>query len=69
MMTAIEPDVDDPMVSPLRVTMTVVLTVICDDAVNASTMAVAVGATLFAVTDEPLIAAVGVDDIAKKPLG
>ena len=63
------PAVTAPMVSPLSVTMTVVLTAICDDAVNDSTMAVAVGAALIAVTDEPLIAAVGVDDIAKKPLG
>ena len=69
MVTEIEPGVDDPMVRPLSVTMTMVLTAICDDAVNDSTMAVAVGAALIAVTDEPLIAAVGVDDVAKKPLG
>ena len=50
-------------------TVTGALTAICDDADNDSTMAVAVGAALFAVTDEPLIAAVGVDDIAKKSLG
>ena len=67
--TTIEPVVDDPIVSPLSVTVTGALTAICDDADNDSTMAVAVGAALFAVTDEPLIAAVGVDDIAKKPLG
>jgi hypothetical protein len=67
--TAIEPDVDDPMVSPLSVTMTVVLTAMDDEAVRESTIAVAVGTELVAVTDEPLITAVGVDDIAKKPLG
>ena len=67
--TTIEPVVDDPIVSPLSVTVTGVLTAMDDEAVSESTMAVAVGAALIAVTSEPLIAAVGVDDIAKKPLG
>ena len=57
------------MVSPLSVTMTVVLTAMDDEAVSERTIAVAVGTELVAVTDEPLIAAVGVDDVAKKPLG
>ncbi len=67
--TTIEPVVDDPIVSPLSVTVTGVLTAMDDEAVSESTMAVAVGAALIAVTDEPLIAAVGVDDMAKNPLG
>jgi hypothetical protein len=69
MVTAIEPDVDDPIVSPINVTVTGVLPAMDDKAVSESTMAVAVGTELVAVTDEPLIAAVGVDDVAKKPLG
>ena len=58
-----------PMVSPLSVTVTAVLTAMDDATVRVSTMAVAVGATLVAVTVPPLIAAVGVGDVAKKPLG
>ena len=57
-----------PMVSPLSVTVTALLTAI-GEPVMVSTMAVAVGAALVAVTDVPLIAAVGVADVAKKPLG
>ena len=57
-----------PMVSPLSVTVTALLTAI-GKPVMVSTMAVAVGAALVAVTDVPLIAAVGVADVAKKPLG
>ena len=57
-----------PMVSPLSVMVTAVLTAI-GEPVMVSTMAVAVGAALVAVTDVPLIAAVGVADVAKKPLG
>jgi hypothetical protein len=58
-----------PMVSPVSVTVTAVLTAMDDATVRVSTMAVAVGATLVAVTVPPLIAAVGVGDVAKKPLG
>ena len=68
MVTAIEPDVDGPMVSPINVTVTGVLPAMDDKAVSESTMAVAVGTELVAVTDEPLIAAVGVAEVAKKPL-
>ena len=69
MVTAIEPDVDDPIVSPINVTVTGVLPAMDDKAVSESTMAVAVGTELVAVTDEPLIAAVGTADVAKNPLG
>jgi hypothetical protein len=69
MVTAIEPDVDDPMVSPINVTVTGVLPAMIDEAVSESTMVVAVGTELVAVTDEPLIAAVGTADVAKNPLG
>ena len=69
MVTAIEPDVDDPMVSPINVTVTGVLPAMIDDAVSESTMAVAVGTELVAVTDEPLITTVGTADVAKNPLG
>ena len=69
MVTAIEPDVDDPIVSPINVTVTGVLPAMDDDAVSESTMAVAVGTELVAVTDEPLIAAIGMADVAKNPLG
>ena len=62
------PAVTAPMVSPLSVTVTAVLTAI-GEPVMVSTMEVAVGAALVAVTDVPLIAAVGVGDVAKKPLG
>ena len=58
-----------PMVSPVSVMVTAVLTAMDDATVRVSTMAVAVGATLVAVTVPPLIAAVGVGDVAKKPLG
>ncbi len=64
----IAPAVTAPMVSPLSVMVTTVLTAM-DEAVSVSTMAVAVGATLVAVTLLPLIAAVGVAVVAKKPLG
>ncbi len=57
-----------PMVSPLSVTVTAVLTAI-GEPVIVSTIAEAVGAALVAVTVAPLIAAVGVADVAKKPLG
>ena len=67
--TAIEPGVDAPIVRPLMVTVTAVLPAINDEAISESTMAVAVGTELVAVTDEPLIAAVGVAEVAKKPLG
>ena len=63
------PAVTAPMVSPLSVTVTAVLTLMEDEDVSVSTMAVAVGAALVAVTVVPLIAAVGVADVAKKPLG
>ena len=69
MVTAIEPDVDDPMVSPINVTVTGVLPAMDDKAVSESTMVVGVGTELVAVTDEPLIAAVGTADVAKNPLG
>ena len=68
-MTAIAPGVDDPMVSPINVTVTAVLPAMIDEAVSESTMAVAVDTELVAVTDEPLIAAIGMADVAKKPLG
>ena len=63
------PAVTAPMVSPLSVTVTAVLTAMEDEDVSVSTIAVAVGTALVAVTDVPLIAAVGVADVAKKPLG
>ena len=69
MVTAIEPDVDGPMVSPINVTVTGVLPAMDDKAVSESTMAVAVGTELVAVTDEPLIAAIGTAEVAKNPLG
>ena len=62
------PAVAAPMVSPLSVTVTTVLTA-TDEAVRVSTMAVAVGAALVAVTPPPLIAAAGTGDVAKKPIG
>ena len=65
----VAPAVTAPMVSPLSVMVTTVLTAMDDDVVSVSTMAVAVGATLVAVTVVPLIAAVGGGDVAKKPLG
>ena len=58
-----------PMVSPVSVTVTAVLTAMDDVTVRVSTMAVSVGATLVAVTPPPLIAAVGAGDVAKKPIG
>ena len=58
-----------PMVSPLSVMVTAVLTAMEDVEVSVSTIAVAVGTALVAVTVVPLIAAVGVADVAKKPLG
>jgi len=59
------PAVTTPMVSPLSVTVTAMLTA-NDEAVSVSTMAVVVGAALVAVTAPPLNAAVGVDDIVQK---
>ena len=56
-----------PMVSPLSVTVTTVLTA-TEEAVTVSTMAVAVGAALVA-NMVPLIAAVGAGNVAKKPIG
>ena len=64
----VAPAVTAPMVSPLSVTVTAVLTAI-GKPVMVTTMAVAVGAALVAVTPPPLIAAVGTGDVAKKPLG
>ena len=63
------PALTAPMVSPVSVTVTAVLTAMDDATVRVSTMAVSVGATLVAVTAVPLIAAVGAGDVAKKPLG
>ncbi len=63
------PPVAAPMVRPLRVTVTTVLTAITEKEVSVSTIAVAVGAALVAVMAAPLIVAVGVADVAKKPLG
>jgi len=63
------PSVAAPMVRPVRVMVTAVLTAITETEVSVSTMAVVVGAALVAVTVVPLIAAVGVGDVAKKPLG
>ena len=57
-----------PMVSPLSVMVTAVLTAI-GEPVMVSTIAVAVGTALVALTEAPLIAAVGVADVAKKPFG
>ena len=65
----VAPAVAAPMVSPLSVTVTAVLTAMDDVTVRVSTMAVSVGATLVAVTVVPLIAAVGAGDVAKKPPG
>ena len=67
--TAIEPGVDAPIVNPYSVTATEVLPAIDDEAISESTMAVVLGTELVAVTDVPLIAAVGVAEVAKKPLG
>ena len=65
----VAPAVTAPMASPLSVMVTTVLTAIVEEPSRVSTMAVGVGATLVAVTLLPLIAAVGVGDVAKKPLG
>ena len=65
---ALAPANTTPMVSPVSVTVTAVLTPI-GEPVMVSTIAEAVGAALVAVTVAPLIAAVGVGDVAKKPLG
>ena len=65
----VAPAVTAPMVSPLSVTVTAVLALMHDEAARVSTMAVVVGATLVAVTEVPLIIAVGTADVAKKPLG
>ena len=68
---AIEPCCDGPIVSPLRV---IVVTTVWSmvPPVTVSTMEVAVGAAQVAVgllLDVPLIAAVGVADVAKKLVG
>ena len=63
------PAVAAPMVRPLSVMVTAVLPAMDDEPVSVSTMLVSVGAALVAVTKVPLIAAVGVGDVAKKPLG
>ena len=63
------PAVAAPMVKPVTVTSTTVLAAMDDEAISESTMAVAVGKELVAVTDVPLIAAVGIAEVAKKPLG
>ena len=63
------PAVAAPMVRPVRVMLTAVLTAITETEVSVSTMAVAVGTALVAVTAVPLIAAVGVADVTKKPFG
>ncbi len=64
----VAPEFSGPMVSPLSVMVTTVLAAM-DEAVSVSTMAVVVGVALVAVTLLPLIAAVGMADVAKKPLG
>ena len=58
-----------PMVSPLKVIMTVVLLEIVDVDVRDSTIDVDVGVALLAVTEVPLIVASGVADVKKKPVG
>ena len=68
METELSPALTAPMVSPLSVIVTAVLTAM-DEVVSVSTMAVVVGVALVAVTLPPLIAAVGMADVAKKPLG
>ncbi len=65
----ISPAVADPMVSPLNVMVTAVLTVISVSSVSVSTITSSSGSALVAVTPVPLIAAVGVGDVEKKPLG
>ena len=65
----VAPEFSGPMVSPLSVMVTAVLSAMHDEPARVSTMAVSVGAALVAVTEVPLIAAVGVADVAKKPLG
>ena len=67
-MTSPPPRAELPIDRPDNVTVTTVLTAI-GKPVMVTTMAVAVGAALVAVTDVPLIAAVGVADVAIKPLG
>ena len=69
MIPVVFPAVAKPKVSPLSVMVTPVLTAMEDEDVSVSTMAVAVGATLLAVTEVPLTTAVGVGDVAKKPVG
>ena len=66
---AIELCCDGPIVSPLRVIVAAPALVMDDEPTSVSTMEVAVGAAQVAVLDVPLIAAVGVADVAKKPVG
>lgn len=68
-MHAVELCCDGPIVSPLRVTVAAAALVMDDEPVSVSTMEVEVGAAQVAVLDVPLIAAVGVADVAKKPVG
>ena len=66
--TLVAPAVTAPMVKPLTVTVTAVLTAITDDPVSVKTMALAEGVAADAVLPE-LRAAVGLPDGAKKPDG
>ena len=54
---------------PIRVMVTAVLFEMEDEDVSVSTIDVKVGAALLAVMEVPLIDAVGVADVAKKPAG
>ena len=68
MVTAIEPDVDDPMVSPLSVNLTAALPVMnAPDVVITADVAVVM--PLVAVRPGTLDPTVGVSDDAKKPEG
>ena len=66
---AVELCCDGPIVSPLSVMVAARALVMDDEPVSVSTMEVAVGAAQVAALDVPLIAAVGVADVAKKPVG
>ena len=66
---AVELCCDGPIVSPLSVMVAARASVMDDEPVSVSAMEVAVGAAQVAVLDVPLIAAVGVADVAKKPVG
>ena len=58
-----------PIVSPLTVIVTAVLTATDDDPVIVKTIALAVGVAAEAVLLLPLMAAVGLPEAAKKPEG